>query len=786
MTRIGCYLLASLLAMIFVFGAAAQDADTNDGRQDPAQSLVPATYDAYIVQSGDSLFSIAQAFDTTIAELRQINAIADGEQIFAGQSILLPASVGSLVDVYEVQPGDTLYGIARRFKTSVGIIQALNETGGNTHIVAGQTLIVPSVSEADLLVHVVAPGESLDSISRRYRTTVPVLKSLNSIGSDGELVEGASILAPNIDETTLDVYEVKAGDSLYSISRRFATTEEALISLNGLTPAQGLEVGQVLLTPRIDEDTYEVYVVERGDSLYNIARRYNTTVAQLRALNGVAGGDDLAVGRSILVPRIDDAIFDTVVVETGDSLYSIARRFDVSLPVLQVLNQLADTRDIKVGEALLVPKQENAALDVHAVRHGESLNEIAKSYGTTVEFLQSLNGIANPNLIQLDDRLLVPVPLEAFVRADFGFGIQVFADPNMVEFLAEQVSELGVDWVKVDVSWSELEAEPGIYDFQALDAMVAAFELVDVKIMLNVFDAPAWSRTSYTEKLNSDFREYGGPPEDLGDFANFLSNLATRYAGLVEAYEIWKSPNLLKYWSAPVYFNEPELTAEGDYGVPDEVQLGASYYVPLLQVAYDAIKSHDERALVISAGLAPVGFSDGYNSMDTGAFLRGMLAAGAAASSDAIGAVFSASAVPPTLACCDKPPGVASHYESFLQYFPELLNFYSEVLDEYGYSDVPIIVTQMGWGTSEGANTAVPSSGFEWLTYTSEAEQALYVSQAFQIVQTMENVSAMILYNLNGCAAGDDEACFFSLVDAGGERRPVYDAYRDAPKSSTS
>ena len=56
----------------------------------------------------------------------------------------------------------------------------------------------------------------------------------------------------------------------------------------------------------------------------------------------------------------------------------------------------------------------------------------------------------------------------------------------------------------------------------------------------------------------------------------------------------------------------------------------------------------------------------------------------------------------------------------------------------------------------------MPSSGFEWLTYTSEAEQALYVSQAFQIVQKMENVSAMILYNLNGCAVGDDEACFFS------------------------
>lgn len=782
MMRIGCSVLATLLASIIVFGAAAQGADSDSG-QAPADSFAPGAYDAYIVQEGDSLFSIAESFDTTIAELRQINAIAADEPIFAGQRILVPAAVGSSVDMYEVQPGDTLFGIARRFKTSVGIIQALNEIDDSAHILAGQSLIVPSVSDANFVVHVVARGESLDSIAQRYRTTVPVLKSLNSIGDEGELVEGASILAPNIDEAQLDVYEVKAGDSLYSVSRRFATTEEALISLNGLTPGQSLEVGQVLLTPRIDEEIYDVYVVVQGDSLYNIARRYNTTVAQLRALNGVAGGDDLAVGRSLLVPKVDEAIFDTVIVQTGDSLYSLARRLGVSLQVLQVLNRLADTRDIRVGDALLAPKPENAALGVHAVRHGESMAVIAESYGTTVEFLGALNGIADPNLIQLDDRLLVPVPPDAFVRPDFGFGIHVFADQDRVDELAEQVSELGVDWVKIDVAWSELEAEPGNYDYQTLDVMVAVFDSIDVKIMLNVFDAPGWSRQSYTEKLNSEFREYGGPPEDLDDFANFLANLATRYAGLVDAYEIWKSPNLLKFWSAPIYFEEPELTEEGDYGVPDEVQLGARYYVPLLKVAYEAIKSHDERALVVSAGLAPVGFSDGYNSVDTGAFLHGMLDAGAADSSDAIGAVFSASAVPPTLACCDKPPGVASHYESFLQYFPELLNFYSEVLGEYGHSEMPLFVTQMGWGTSEGANRAVPSSGFEWLTYTSEAEQALYVSQAFQLVQKMENVSAMILYNLNGCAAGDDEACFFSLVDAGGERRPVYDAYRDAPKS---
>ena len=442
MKRINHVLIAMLFALFAIFSGAAQDSGSDTGEA-ASEDVLPAAYDAYIVQSGDSLFSIAEAFNTTIADLRQINDIAEGEQIYGGQSILLPAGVSAFVEVYEVQPGDTLFGISKRFNTSVGIIQGLNEIGDSTHIEAGQLLIVPSVNESDLLVHVVVPNESLDSISQRYSTSVSVLKALNGIADEGELVAGASILAPNIDETKFELYEVSAADSLYSISRRFATTEETLISLNALTDSLHLEVGQILLVPRIDENIYAVDVVVPGDSLFNIARRYNTTVAQLRALNGVAGGRDLAVGRSIIVPRVDETLFEAVVVETGDSLYSISRRYDVSLSVLKVLNRLADARDLKVGEAILAPKLEDAALEVLVIRAGDSLTAIAETYGTTVEFLQSLNGIANPSLIQLDDSILVPVPIGSFVRPDFGFGLQAFADQDAVDDLVAQVSELG-------------------------------------------------------------------------------------------------------------------------------------------------------------------------------------------------------------------------------------------------------------------------------------------------------------------------------------------------------
>ena len=779
------HIIALIVMLVSIPNASwlAQDLESADNAADSAADLT-ATYDSYVVQHGDTLYSLAQRFNTTVDALAQANSIQEPGRLAAGQSILVPTGASSYVDVYVIQPGDTLFSIAKRYNTSIGLLQGLNGVVDGRHIVAGKTLLVPSVNQAALQIHLVAPEDSLFSIARRYNTAVSVLMSLNGIADARDLQEGASILVPKIDETKYEVYEVAAGDSLYSVSRRFATTEGALITLNGLSGPLDLALGQTILVPRIDETKYEVYEIKSGDNLFGISRRYNTTVAQLRALNGISGGADMTVGRSILVPRVDETLFDSIVVQSGDSLFTIAQRHAVSMAVLQTLNGIAEPRDIRIGQSILVPKLENAALEIYVVGRGDNLTKIAESYGTSVEFLQLLNGIADPSLLQLDEILLVPVATHAAVRPGFGFGLQVFVDRANASALAEQVSQLGVDWVKIDVPWADIETQPGIYDYSALDATVATMELQDVKILLNVFDAPAWSRANYTLNLNSQLRDYGGPPEDLDDFAAFLANLVTRYAGIVDAYEIWKSPNLLKFWTVPVYEREPELNEAGEFGIPDVVQLGAEYYVPLLQIAYETIKAHDEAALVISGGLAPVGFSDGYNSIDTGSYLQNMLAAGVADYSDAIGAVFSASAVPPTLSCCDKPPGVESHYESFLQYFPELMDFYVEVLAENDLAGSPIIVTQVGWGTREGANIAVPSSGFEWLNYTDEGEQALYITQAFEIVQSMDSIEAMFLYNLNGCAVGDEEACFFSLVDAAGAQRPVYAAFAALPKSA--
>ncbi len=722
-----CRVVIALLLIAMAPYVNAQD-DSVETSEQPEDYSVSAEFDTYIIQSGDSLYSIAQRFNTTVETLIAANSLSGDDRIIAGHVLLVPAADETQVDSYEVQPGDSLYSISRRFNTTVSVLQGLNELGDSSQIVAGETIAVPAMDESRYKVYVVAAEDSLSSIAERFQTDVSELRSLNDIADEHDLTEG-----------------------------------------------------QTILVPRIDDARFAVHVVQSGDTLFDISRLYNTTIAQLRSLNVFADGSDLAIGRSIIVPRVDETFLDRYIVQAGDSLYSIAKRFDVDLQVLQALNRLADIRDIRIDQALLVPKREGATLKIHLVQPGDTLEELAEIYETSVAVIQSLNGIADPSLIFLDSAILVPESKDILVRSGFGFGIQIFVEPGRADDLALAAKELGVGWIKLDVSWAEIETAPDVFSYSALDAMIAAMELAGFNIMLSVYDAPEWSRSSYIEDLNSQFKDYTGPPEDYDDFAAFLANLVTRYAGIVDAYEIWKSPNLVKFWTVPVYTRPREISDDGDYGIPDEIRMGARYYTPLLELAYSTVKSHDEKAMVIAAGLAPAGYGDNYNAIDTVTFLNNMLDAGAAKFSDAIGAIFSASAVPPTLQCCDKPPGVDSHYESFLQYFGDLLSFYEETLQEHGV-DLPVVVTQLGWGTTDGANLAVPSTGFEWLIYTSEGEQALYVTQAYQIAQNMNFVESMILYNLNGCAAGDEEACFFSLEDADGRLRPVFDAYQAAPK----
>ena len=157
------------------------------------------------------------------------------------------------------------------------------------------------------------------------------------------------------------VYVVQPGDTLSAIARRYNTTVSALMSYNGLTSTT-IYVGQRILIPGGNTTptpgpVYPItYVVQRGDTLYSIARRYDTTVTALKQVNNLVS-DYIYVGQRLTISVATDpsAPMITHVVARGETLFSIARRYNVTIDAIRATNGLTGNT-IYVGQRLLIPQ----------------------------------------------------------------------------------------------------------------------------------------------------------------------------------------------------------------------------------------------------------------------------------------------------------------------------------------------------------------------------------------------------------------------------------------------
>lgn len=214
---------------------------------------------------------------------------------------------------YIVEKGDNLYSIARKYNTTVDELKNLNNLGTN-NLSVGQVLKVstdnseasnPNEDLIDTSVYTVVKGDSLYSIAKKYNTTVDELKNLNNLSSNllsiGQILRVPDVL---VNEPTSINYRVVSGDSLYSIARKYNTTVDELKSLNNLG-SNLLSIGQILKIPTDSSGTssnYRTYTVVSGDSLYSIARKYNTTVDELKSLNNLSS-NLLSIGQVLKIPN---------------------------------------------------------------------------------------------------------------------------------------------------------------------------------------------------------------------------------------------------------------------------------------------------------------------------------------------------------------------------------------------------------------------------------------------------------------------------------------------------
>ena len=208
----------------------------------------------------------------------------------------------ALSDTYKVKSGDTLYSIAKKYNISVDELKELNNLKNN-NITVGQVLKIksniPSEEVTEKNYYIVKSGDTLYSIAKKYNTTVDEIKKLNNLKSDNLSIGMELKIKEEPSSTNYIDYVVKSGDNLYSIAKKYNTTVDEIKKLNGLT-SNLLNIGMTLKIP-IQIGNYINYTVKSGDNLYSIAKKYNTTVDEIKKLNGLTS-NLLSIGMELKIP----------------------------------------------------------------------------------------------------------------------------------------------------------------------------------------------------------------------------------------------------------------------------------------------------------------------------------------------------------------------------------------------------------------------------------------------------------------------------------------------------
>lgn len=336
-------------------------------------------------------------------------------------------------------------------------------------------------------------------------------------------------------------------------------------------------------------------------------------------------------------------------------------------------------------------------------------------------------------------------------------GIQVYLHREDIRQIMHHLQELGVGWVKVQVSWKLHQPAPDRLDldlFAELDQLIQAAQRDGIAVLLSVSKAPEWSRST---------TELDGPPQDNAAFKAFMELLALRYRGQVAAYELWNEPNLQREWN----------------GVP----LDAAALVSLLRAGADGVRAVDPTALIISAAPAVTGINDGLTAMDDRSYFRAMLNAGVAEVVDGLGVHPYGWANPPdaTVAMPDAAATTHNNHPSF--FFRDTLMDYGAMLTEFGITDKQLWATEFGWGSFDRFNVA-PPPGAEFMTQVSEWQQAIYTQQALELAHDWPWTGPMFLWNLNFAPwiGPDFSESGYSVLRPDGSLRPVYLTLAALPK----
>ncbi|WP_201602575.1 LysM peptidoglycan-binding domain-containing protein [Psychrobacter submarinus] len=252
---------------------------TSSSNSSASRSSSSAVTSNYKVKSGETLIGIANSLGVSAAQVAAVNSSFDERaRLQRGQTIKVPVSASQVDNKlndkpisYKIRSGDTLIGVANRYKIGVSDLAAANNLSTNSNLILGRSLTIPAAGN---------------------RSTATSATSTSSAASTSTASTGKKL-----DNT--ENYKVQSGDGLIALARRFGVSVSDLAATNNLSTKAQLQRGQTLKVPKMTVS----YQVASGDSLIGLARKYGVSTKELADMNDIAPDTMLQRGQRLTVPN---------------------------------------------------------------------------------------------------------------------------------------------------------------------------------------------------------------------------------------------------------------------------------------------------------------------------------------------------------------------------------------------------------------------------------------------------------------------------------------------------
>jgi len=714
-----------------------------------------------------------------------------------------------------VRTGDTLYSIAASYGTTVDAIVALNGLSSETYIYVGQVLRIPGGSGAGAsasggagcsATHVVQAGENLLAIALWYEVSMDAIVSANGIANVNQISIGQQLCIPSgrsgvvqapvstpvpTGPSQATTHTVSAGENLFRIALRYGVSTGLLMAVNGITDPTTLSIGQVLVIPGADTTVIQPApqpapapapqppaVTGVGANAFQASYWNNADLSGTPVLSEmVAAPLDLHWGSGS--PGTGVAVDGFSAKFEGDFTFA-AGTYRFTSVVDDGMRLYID--DVLIKDAWLDQAASTYFADITLAQgtHRVRLEYYDRSQNAQISLRWEQRGqVQAPAPTPVPAPVPTPVPAPASAPrtvnpGDFAYGIQAHAlEVHNSRPVLRAVNDLGFTWLKQQVRWEDMEPSRGNRQWDELDDLVDRANRANVNVLFSVVTAPAWAR-----EPGADLHE-AGPPQNDQDFANYIGALASRYCNSsVKALEVWNEQNLHYEWG--------------------NLPISANDYIAMLRTASTAIRAACPTMLIVSGALTPAGNNsrpDGFVlARDDLEYLKEMIQLGMLSYVDAVGAHPSGFNIPPHATLQDycsviRETGMANFDAGCNNNYAHRSFSFRSTMEGYRAAvaavnpAIPIWPTEFGWAVEPPPGNPQYRDTYLYALDNSYQEQADWTVQAYQMMKAWGWVGPAFLWNLNFRVVGSGiETSQWGIVNSDWSPLPAYQALKALPK----